>query len=215
MNYANIKFVDIADGAGVRTSLFVSGCRLHCKGCFNPETWSFDAGEPFDDAVAERIWKSLEPAWIDGLTVLGGEPFEPENQRVLRPFLEETRRRFPSKNIWCFTGYVYDRDLAPAGGARRTEDTDAMLDCIDVLVDGPFMEERHDVSLRFRGSSNQRLIDMAVSRAALREVAEAVPDSSAAPDGSATADSPAAPDGKAAIPVVIWHDDEVYETHTM
>lgn len=211
MNYANIKFVDIADGAGVRTSLFVSGCRLHCKGCFNPETWSFDAGEPFDDAVAERIWKSLEPAWIDGLTVLGGEPFEPENQRVLRPFLEETRRRFPSKNIWCFTGYVYDRDLAPAGGARRTEDTDAMLDCIDVLVDGPFMEERHDVSLRFRGSSNQRLIDMAASRAALREVAEAVPREVA----EAAPGSPAAPDGEAAIPVVIWHDDEVYETHTM
>ncbi len=183
MNYANIKYCDIANGVGVRTTLFVSGCRVHCPGCFNAEAWDFDAGQPFDEAVAEKIWKSLEPAWIEGLTLLGGEPFEPENQAVLRPFLEETRRRFPAKNIWCFTGYRYDRDLLPEGGHRRTADTDAMLACIDVLVDGPFVAEEHDITLRFKGSANQRLIDLPASRAA----------------GS----------------VVLWHDQEVYSTHTM
>ena len=166
MNYANIKYCDIANGVGVRTTLFVSGCRVHCPGCFNAEAWDFDAGLPFDDTVAEKLWKSLEPAWIDGLTLLGGEPFEPENQAVLRPFLEETRRRLPGKSIWCFTGYRYDRDLLPTDGRKRTDDTDAMLACIDVLVDGPYVAAEHDITLRFRGSANQRIIDLAASRAA-------------------------------------------------
>lgn len=196
MNYANIKLCDIADGPGVRTSLFVSGCRLHCPGCFNGSAWDFAAGEPFDAAVAERVWESMEPSWVDGLTVLGGEPFEPENQAALRPFLEETRRRLPGKGVWCFTGYVLDRDLLPAEGRRRTADTDAMLACIDVLVDGPFQQERHDVSLRFRGSSNQRLIDVPATLAARAAATAAGAD----PD---------------AVPPVAWHDEKVYETHSM
>ena len=183
MNYANIKYCDIANGVGVRTTLFVSGCRVHCPGCFNAEAWDFDAGQPFDEAVAEKIWKSLEPAWIDGLTLFGGEPFEPENQAVLRPFLEETRRRLPHKSIWCFTGYRYDQDLLPEEGRKHTADTDPMLACIDVLVDGPFIEAEHDITLRFRGSANQRLIDV--------------------------------PASKVAGDVVLWHDQEVYATHTM
>ena len=165
MNYANIKYCDIANGVGVRTTLFVSGCRVMCPGCFNAEAWDFCAGEPFDDAVADKIWKSLEASWVDGLTILGGEPFEPENQAGLRPFLEETRLRFPAKGIWCFSGYLYDRDLLPADGRKHTGDTDAMLACIDVLVDGPFVAAERDVTLRFRGSSNQRLIDLTAMRA--------------------------------------------------
>ncbi len=195
MNYANIKYCDIANGVGVRTTLFVSGCRVHCPGCFNAEAWDFAAGRPFDEQTMEAIWKSLEPAWVEGLTVLGGEPFEPENQAALRPFLEETRRRFPHKGIWCFTGYVYDRDLAPADGRKRTPDTDAMLDCIDVLVDGPFVAAEHDVTLRFKGSANQRLIDLRATRAAERAGA-------------------AAGEGAEGYPV-LWHDERVYETHTM
>lgn len=166
MNYANIKYCDIANGAGVRTTLFVSGCRVHCPGCFNEVAWDFAAGEPFDAAVQERIWASMEPAWVDGLTVLGGEPFEPENQAALVPFLQETRRRFPGKSVWCFTGYLLDRDILPQGGRKRTPDTDAMLACLDVLVDGPFLQAEYDISLRFRGSANQRLIDVPATLAA-------------------------------------------------
>ena len=166
LNYANIKYCDIANGVGVRTTLFVSGCRVKCPGCFNAEAWDFCAGEPFDEAVAQKVWKSLESPWVDGLTILGGEPFEPENQAGLRPFLEETRRRFPNKGIWCFSGYLYDVDLLPADGRRHTCDTDAMLACIDVLVDGPYVAADHDVTLRFRGSANQRLINLAAMRAA-------------------------------------------------
>ena len=193
MNYSAIKYCDIANGTGVRTSLFVSGCRVRCPGCFNEETWDFASGEPFDDAVAERIWKSIEPAWVDGLTVLGGEPFEPENQAALRPFLEETRRRFPGKDIWCFTGYVCDRDLLPAGGRKRTADTLALLSCVDVLVDGPFKACEHDVSLRFRGSANQRLIDIAAMRAQAEERGVSLEE----------------------VELVPWQDEEVYATHTM
>lgn len=196
MNYSNIKFCDIANGVGVRTTLFVSGCRVHCPGCFNTETWDFASGEAFDDAVAERIWKSLGASWVDGLSVLGGEPFEPENQAVLRPFLEETRRRFPDKSIWCYTGYVLDRDLVPACGRKHTDDTLPMLDCIDVLVDGPFMACNHDISLRFKGSSNQRVLDLAATRAAWGAAVSAGGD-------------------LAAVEPVPWHDEEVYATHTM
>lgn len=166
MNYANVKYCDIANGVGVRTTLFVSGCRVKCPGCFNAEAWDFCAGEPFDETVAEEVWRSLESPWVEGLTILGGEPFEPENQAALRPFLEETRRRYPTKSVWCFSGYLYDRDLLPTTGRKHTRDTLPMLACIDVLIDGPFVADERDVTLRFRGSSNQRLINLAAMRAA-------------------------------------------------
>ncbi len=160
MNFANVKYCDIANGEGVRTTLFVSGCRRGCKGCFNREAWDFNAGKPFDARVAEEIFSSLEPAYIDGLTLLGGEPMEPENQRGLVDFVEEAKRRFPEKTIWCFSGDTFEEIVS---GPKHTEVTDRLLACIDVLVDGPFVEGLHDVTLRFRGSSNQRIIDVAAS----------------------------------------------------
>ena len=159
MNYGNIKYFDIADGEGVRTTLFVSGCTHRCRGCFQPETWDFSYGEEFTDEVADRILESLEPAYVDGLTVLGGEPMEPANQRVLAPFLERVKARFPEKTIWAYTGDVYE-ELTREGSPRRTEVTDRMLACIDVLVDGPFVLAKKDITARFRGSSNQRIIDL-------------------------------------------------------
>lgn len=159
MNYAGIKYCDIANGTGCRTVLFVSGCRNACKGCFQPQTWDFGYGEPFDEKVQEEVLKSLEPDYITGITVLGGEPFEPENQKELVPFMRKVVARYPNKNVWAFTGYIYDKDLV-AGGRRHTEDTDEMLSMIDVLVDGPFQEEKKDITLKFRGSSNQRILDL-------------------------------------------------------
>ena len=165
MNYGNIKYCDIADGEGVRTTLFVSGCTHYCKGCFQPETWDFAYGEEFTPAVAEAIFESVQPAYVDGLTLLGGEPMEPANQRALVGFLEEFRQRFPRKTVWAYTGDVYE-SLVDAGSPRRTEVTDRLLACIDVLVDGPFVDELKDIGARFRGSSNQRLIDMNATREA-------------------------------------------------
>lgn len=159
MNYAAIKYCDIANGTGVRTVLFVSGCRNHCEGCFQPETWSFEHGEPFDAKVEEEILQSLEPAYIEGLTLLGGDPFEEENQRELLPFLKKVRERFPKKTIWAYTGYVLESDLLP-GGKKHTEDTDEMLSYIDILVDGPFVQAQKNIMLKFKGSENQRVIDM-------------------------------------------------------
>lgn len=159
MNYGAIKKIDIADGEGVRVSLFVSGCRNCCKGCFQPETWDFCYGQPFTTQVQEEILLALEPDYINGLTVLGGEPFEEENQAVLTPFLNMVRKRFPNKTIWCYTGYIYDSDLM-SGGKKHTEFTDEMLSYIDVLVDGPFIESKKDISLQFRGSSNQRILHL-------------------------------------------------------
>ena len=165
MYYGNIKFVDIADGEGVRTTLFVSGCTHHCPGCFQPETWDFSYGEEFGEEAEERILESVEPAYVDGITILGGEPMEPENQRALLPFLQRFRERFPEKTIWMYTGDVYESLIDPAS-ARRTEATDALLEAVDVLVDGPFIQELKDISARFRGSSNQRVIDLRATRAA-------------------------------------------------
>lgn len=165
MNYANIKLYDIANGEGVRTSLFVSGCTRGCKNCFNKMAWSFDYGQPFDKAVRNKLLESLAPNYISGLSVLGGEPFEPANQRGLVGFLHDVKVLYPNKSIWCFTGYVYDEDLVQ-GGAVHCEETDEMLSYIDVLVDGPYVDELHDITLRFRGSSNQRLIDLKRTRAA-------------------------------------------------
>lgn len=159
MNYAGIKYCDIANGTGCRTVLFVSGCRNACKGCFQPQTWDFDYGEPFDEKVQEEVLKSLEPDYITGITLLGGEPFEPENQKALLPFMRKVVAQYPNKNVWAFTGYIYDKDLV-AGGRRHTEDTDELLSMIDVLVDGPFCEEQKDITLEFRGSSNQRVLDL-------------------------------------------------------
>ena len=159
MNYCNIKYNDIADGEGVRTTLFVSGCTNRCKGCFQPETWDFSYGEPFTKDVEDKTIESLSPYYIDGLTLLGGEPFEPSNQVALLPFLKRVKERYPEKNIWAFTGFVYDRDLTP-GGRKHTHCTDELLSLIDVLVDGPFILEQKSLSLQFRGSANQRVIDM-------------------------------------------------------
>ena len=159
MNYCNIKTCDIADGEGVRTTLFVSGCTNRCKGCFQPETWDFSYGEPFTQKVEEEILQSLEPYYIDGLTLLGGEPFEPSNQAALLPFLKKVKARFPEKNIWCYTGFVLEEHLLK-DSPKRTNFTDEMLSLIDILVDGPYVEEKRNISLQFRGSENQRVIDL-------------------------------------------------------
>lgn len=160
MNYSVIKEFDIANGPGCRTTLFVSGCRNHCEGCFQPETWSFSYGQPFDDQTQQYILDSLEPDYVSGLTLLGGDPFEEENQEALLPLLEQIAQRYGGKkNIWAYTGYIYDRDLVP-GGRKHTAVTDRMLACLDVLVDGPFILAKKNIMLAFRGSSNQRILDM-------------------------------------------------------
>ena len=157
MNYSGIIGSDIANGEGVRVSLFVSGCTHRCKGCFNPETWSLAAGEPFTKNTQDFLMEELSKPWIQGLSLLGGEPMEPENQRALMPFLRRVRAELPAKDVWCYTGCVLEDDLLKES-RWRTEVTDEMLSCIDVLVDGPFIEELKDVSLKFRGSSNQRIL---------------------------------------------------------
>ncbi len=159
MNYATIKFNDIANGLGVRTSLFVSGCTHRCKNCFNSEAWDFNYGKPFTKEVEDEIINSLKNSFVDGLSLLGGEPFEPQNQKALLPFLERVKKEVPSKNIWCYTGYLFDSELL--GDSRaKTEYTNKMLELIDVLVDGKFIEELKDITLLFKGSSNQRVIDV-------------------------------------------------------
>ncbi len=163
MNYAEIKICDIANGEGVRTSLFVSGCTHRCKGCFNEMTWDFLYGESFDESVKEYVMETLAPGYVAGLTLLGGEPLEPVNQRALVEFVEQVRAKYPRKSIWCYTGYLYDTDLME-GGRAYCEVTDRMLEMIDVLVDGPFVEEQKDIRLKFRGSANQRIIDVRKSR---------------------------------------------------
>ena len=149
MNYAEIKKVDIANGPGVRVSLFVSGCRNRCKGCFNPETWDFDYGRPFTRETEDEIIEALRPSWIQGLSILGGEPTEEENAAVLIPFLKRVRAVLPDKDIWLYSGYTYE--------ALRDKE---ILTLVDVLVDGPFLLELKDAGLAFRGSRNQRLIDL-------------------------------------------------------
>ncbi len=158
MNYGNIKRRDIANGIGVRVTLFVSGCTHHCKGCFQPETWDFAYGQPFDAAAEKVIFDELANSFVGGLTLLGGEPFEPDNQRSLLPFLERMKEHFPGKTVWAFSGYTWE-ELTTASRAR-CEVTDQMLALVDVLVDGEFVEELKDISLRFRGSANQRIIDV-------------------------------------------------------
>jgi anaerobic ribonucleoside-triphosphate reductase activating protein len=189
MNYAEIKYCDIANGAGVRTTLFVSGCRLHCPHCFNEVAWDFTAGKLFDGDVEQEIIDSLDTPYVRGLSVLGGEPMEPENQQGLVGFLERVRDRYPrgtnnEKSIWMYSGHTWEQ-LAPGGPWNLGDVTDRILDTLDVLVDGPFVEAEHDITLRFRGSRNQRLID--------------VPKTLEATDGN----------------VVPWADDPDFSTHTM
>ena len=159
MYYGEIKKTDIANGEGVRVSLFVSGCRNCCPGCFNQETWDFCYGQEFTATTEEEILLALEPAFISGLTVLGGEPFEPENQQILAPFLQRVKQKFPQKTIWCYTGGILERDILSATGRCNTPFTEQMLSCIDVLVDGPFVESEKDITLQFRGSRNQRILN--------------------------------------------------------
>ncbi len=159
MNYATIKFYDVANGTGVRVSLFVSGCRHHCKGCFNAETWDFAYGEPYTQEIEDSIIEGLKPDYITGLSLLGGEPFEPENQPALTALLRRVKTELPEKTIWCYTGYTYGTDLAE-GGSVFTDVTKEMLSYIDILVDGEFIEEQRDLMLRFRGSRNQRILTL-------------------------------------------------------
>lgn len=159
MYYGNIKTYDIADGLGVRVSLFVSGCRNHCENCFNPETWSFTYGKEFTKETEEEIIRALKPTYITGFSLLGGEPFEPENQRELVHFLKKLKETYPQKDIWCYTGYLLDQDLAQ-GGRKYTEVTEEMLSYIDILVDGRFVEAEKDITLKFRGSRNQRIFQL-------------------------------------------------------
>ena len=159
MNYAGIKYTYIANGLGCRTVLFVSGCRNHCKDCFQPHTWDFNYGAEFDEKVQQEILDSLKPDYVQGLTLLGGEPFEPENQVELVKFVRKVKEQHPKKDIWAFTGYIYDQDLIP-GGRKYCEATDELLSMLDVLVDGPFIAEQKNLMLKFRGSSNQRVLNM-------------------------------------------------------
>ena len=159
MFYANIKKYDVANGVGVRVSLFVSGCTHHCKGCFNAEAWDFSYGKPYTEETEEEILDALNKDYIAGLSLLGGEPFEPQNQRALLPLLRKFRERYPQKDVWCYSGYTFHTDLQP-GGRAHCEATDEMLSMLDILVDGEFVEDLRDLKLRFRGSANQRIIDV-------------------------------------------------------
>ncbi len=159
MNYATIKNCDIANGPGVRVSLFVSGCTHHCPGCFNEVAWDFDYGQPFTQETVDLILSMLAPAHVKGLTLLGGEPFEPQNQGAIVELLRQVKAKHPEKSIWAFSGYLFDRDIR----SGRLGDTAEYLSYLDVLVDGPFIESKKNLSLRFRGSENQRLIDVPAS----------------------------------------------------
>ena len=158
MHYGNIKFNDIANGEGVRVSLFVSGCKNHCKNCFNKETWDFNYGNIFDSEVEDKIMDALDKSYVNGLTILGGEPMEIENQKGVHDLVLKVRNKFPNKNIWIYTGYTFEKDLIPENGKRHTEYTMEILQNIDILVDGLFIEELKNLALKFRGSENQRII---------------------------------------------------------
>ena len=165
MNYASIKDCDIANGPGVRVTLFVSGCTHHCKGCFNQEAWDFNYGQPFTQETIDQILNILKPSYVRGLTLLGGEPFEPQNQGPIVELLRQLKAVYPEKSIWAFSGFLFDRDIL-SGRLGDWETTKEYLSYLDVLVDGPFVEAKKDLMLRFRGSSNQRLIDVPKSLAA-------------------------------------------------
>ena len=165
MYYGEIKNCDIANGEGVRVTLFVSGCTNHCKNCFQPQTWDFCYGRPFTEETEREIYAELDKPYMGGLSLLGGDPFEPENQRALLPMLRRIREKYPQKNIWCYTGYQLEELLTP-GARPHCEATEEMLSCIDILIDGRFIQKEKDISLQFRGSRNQRLLDVPKSLAA-------------------------------------------------
>lgn len=159
MNYATIKPVDIANGPGVRVSLFVSGCTHRCKGCFNEEAWDFQFGKPFTEEVQKQLLSSLDHDYIEGLTLLGGEPMEPSNQESLLPFIKAVREHLPGKTIWCFTGYDFEKDIL--GKMMKTSAvTRELIPLFDVMVDGKFVAEKRNLSLKFRGSENQRVLNV-------------------------------------------------------
>ena len=162
MNYCELKTNDVANGPGVRVSLFVSGCTHRCKGCFNEESWDFNAGEEFTEKTEDTIIDALSPSYVSGLTLLGGEPFEHTNQQGLLPLLRRVKESYPEKNIWCFTGYLFDKDILERMCTDWPE-TREMLEMIDVLVDGEFVLEKRNLMLKFKGSSNQRTIDVPAS----------------------------------------------------
>lgn len=164
VNYADIKQYDVANGIGVRVSIFVSGCTHHCKNCFNQETWDFDYGQPFTETEISQIIEYLRPDYVAGLSVLGGEPFEPSNQEGLLPLLKKVKEVYPQKDIWCYSGYLFDKQILDEM-CKESDVTKEMLSCIDILVDGRFVEEKKNLKLRFRGSENQRIIDVKQSLA--------------------------------------------------
>ncbi|MBQ8568256.1 MAG: anaerobic ribonucleoside-triphosphate reductase activating protein [Oscillospiraceae bacterium] len=159
MNYGEIKNCDISNGPGVRVSLFVSGCTHHCEGCFNPMTWDFEYGEPFDENAEQQLMDMLAPDYINGFSLLGGEPLEHENQKRLLPLLRRVKEVYPNKSIWCYTGYTFETDIL-GKMFREYEETEELMSYIDILVDGEFILEQKNISLRFRGSENQRIIDV-------------------------------------------------------
>lgn len=164
MNYGQLMLADCANGSGIRVSLFVSGCTNHCPGCFQPQTWDFGFGKEYTAETEQQIISELRKPYYKGLTLLGGEPFEPSNQVELIKLIRRVHSELPEKDIWMYTGFTYDKDLVP-GGCRYTDVTDEILNDIDVLVDGRFILEKKNISLKFRGSENQRIIDMKASRA--------------------------------------------------
>lgn len=159
MNYATIKECDVANGPGVRVSLFVSGCNHHCKGCFNQEAWDFNYGTPFTQETIDKVLKSLDKDYIEGLTLLGGEPLEYANQKGLLPLVRQVKAKFPNKNIWCFTGFNFEKDVMEKM-YQNWDETKELINDIDVVVDGKFEIDKKNPSLKFRGSENQRLIDV-------------------------------------------------------
>ena len=181
MNYSNIKEYDIANGPGIRYTLFVSGCTHHCKGCFNPETWDFAHGKPFTKDIEDHILEEVGQEYYEGLTLLGGEPMEPSNQKGLLSLVTRFKERYPQKTIWCFSGYLFDRDLL-GHFAKVMPETMELLKRIDVLVDGEFMLDKKDVTLLFKGSSNQRTIDVPKSLAAGKIIAWDPRDTSMSPN---------------------------------
>ena len=163
MHYGQIKPCDIADGPGVRVTLFVSGCTNRCPGCFQPQTWDFAYGQPYTEETEAELMRLLSPVYIAGLTLLGGEPMEPENQRALLPLLRRVKERYPEKTVWCYTGFTWE-GLHREGAHCRCEVTEELLSLVDVLVDGPFLQEKRNLMLKFRGSENQRLLDLRKTR---------------------------------------------------
>ena len=159
MNYADIKRIDVANGEGVRVSVFVSGCNHHCKGCFNECAWDFNYGNKFTEKQEEEVLKDLDHDYISGLTLLGGEPLEPANQEGLLPLVKKAKEKFPDKKIWCYTGFDFEKDVV-GKMAKQSDTTKELLKYIDVMVDGKFEEDKKDLTLKFRGSSNQRILDV-------------------------------------------------------